>query len=230
MAIVALKVKPREEVGKTGANKTRRDGFIPAVLYGEGEEVRPVAVGSKEFGMVIHTTAGENVILDLKMEGAAGECRAIIKEIQYHPVRREILHVDFQHISMTKEITVRVPVETVGDSVGVKTHGGILELISRDVEVECLPGNIPDRIRVDVSELDVGDSIQVRDLKVENAEIVTDPEATVVTIVAPTVIEEVKPAAEVVEGEEEEGAAEEGEEGKEREEAKPAGDEGKAAK
>jgi large subunit ribosomal protein L25 len=228
MATVALNVKPREGIGKSGARKTRNAGLVPAVLYGEGDKVRPLAVDAKAFGLVIHTAAGGNVILDLKVEGAdEGECKAIIKEIQYHPVRRDILHVDFQHISMTKEITVRVPIEVKGEAVGVKTSGGILEIISREVEVECLPANIPDRIAVDVTALDVGDSLQIKDLTVENARIVSDPDTTVVTIVAPTVIEEAKPAVAVAEGEEAGAPAEEGEEKKEE---KPGAGESKAEK
>jgi large subunit ribosomal protein L25 len=226
MGIVSLKARPREHVGKSGARRARREGLVPAVLYGEGDEVRSLAVDSKDFYTVIHTTAGENVILDLKVEGSkAGDCKAIIKEIQYHPVRRDILHVDFQHISMTKEITVHVPIEVKGEAAGVKTRGGILEVIHRDVEVECLPADIPNAISVDVTELDVGDSLQVRDLVIENVKIVTDPTATVVTIVAPSVIEEAKPAAAE---EEEEKPAEEGEE--KEEEKKEAGTEEKAEK
>ncbi len=194
MATVELKAKLREGVGKGKARKLRAAGFIPGVVYGEGEESRAIAVSYKDFHPVLHTVARENVILDLKIEGAEDkEIKAIIREIQYHPVRRDILHVDFQHISMTKEITVNVPVEVVGEPVGVKTKGGILETILREVEVECLPANIPDRIVIDVSELDVGDSLQVSDLHVENARIISDPESTVVTVVAPTVVEE-KPA------------------------------------
>ncbi len=223
MATVELKAKARTETGKGVARQTRLEGSFPAVLYGEGEEPRPLSVDYKDFYPVIRTAAGENVILDLQIEGSKqGPCKAIIRDIQYHPVRREILHIDFQHISMTKEITIDVPVEVVGEAVGVKTGGGILEVILREVEVECLPVNIPDAIRVDVTALEVGDSIQVGDLTVENAKIVTDPESTVITIVAPTVVEEVKPAAE--EGEEEK-PAEEGEEEK-KEEAKDGAEKG----
>jgi len=211
MASVELKAKARTETGKGIARQTRREGFFPAVLYGEGEEPQALSVDNKDFYPVIRTAAGENVILDLKIEGAKNDsCKAIIRDIQYHPVRRDILHVDFQHISMTKMITVNVPVEIVGESVGVKVDGGILDFVLREVEVECLPVNIPDVIRVDVSELEIGNSIQVRDLAVEDARIAADPEATVITIGAPTVVEEVKPA--VAEGEE---AAEEGAEGAE---------------
>ena len=216
MATVELKAKVRKDSGKGHARKARGAGLVPAVLYGQGEDPLPLSVGYKDFYPVIHTRAGENVILDLKIDGAdRGECKAIIREIQYHPVRGEILHVDFQHISMTKEITVNVPLQIVGESVGVKTRGGVLEIIQREVEVECLPSSIPETIRVDVAELDVGDSLQVRDLVAEGVRITSDPEATVVTIVAPTVVEEVKP--EVAVAAEEEKAAEEAEEKKEEE-------------
>lgn len=226
MATVELKAMIRQGKGKGSARKARAAGMVPAVLYGEGEEPQALTVAYKDFQPVIHTGARGNVILDLKIEGAdRGECKAIIKEIQYHPVRREILHVDFQHISMLKEITVNVPVRTIGESVGVKTRGGILELILREVEVECLPASIPEKIEVDVSALDVGDSLQVRDLSVENARITSDPDSTVVTIVAPTVVEEPKVA--VAEEAEEEKAAEEAEAKKEEE---PEGADEKAEK
>ena len=223
MATVELKAKTREDTGKGSARKARAAGLVPAVLYGEGEAPQPLTIGYKDFYPVIHTTARENVILDLKIEGGQqGEVKAIIREIQYHPVRREILHVDFQHISMTKEIEINVPIEVIGESVGVKTSGGILELIMREVQVECLPANIPDRIEINVTELDVGDSLQVKDLHVENARITSDMDSTVVTIVAPSVIEEPKVAV-AAEGEEEK-PAEEGEEKKEEEgEAKAKG-------
>jgi len=230
MATVELKVEARDKTGTGGAKRIRRDGFFPAVLYGEGEEVRILSVDAKQFYSVIHTTARENVVLNLKIEGNdSGECIAIIKEIQYHPVRRDILHVDFQHISMTKEIVVWVPVEIKGEAVGVKTRGGILEVIHREIEVECLPANIPDAIALDVTELDVGDSLQVKDLRVEKAKILSEPDETVVTIVAPSVIEEPKPAeaVEAEEGEEEKPAEEGVEAGAEK---KPEEPEAKAEK
>jgi len=231
MATVGLKAKVRENVGKESAQKTRAAGLIPAVLYGEGEQPVPLAVNAKEFYPVMRTKARENVILDLAIEGAErGECKAIIREIQYHPVRRDILHVDFQHISMTKEITINVPVMVLGEPVGVKSHGGILEHLLREVEVQCLPASIPDRVTVDVSELDIGDSLQVKHLMVEGVKILTNPEMSVVTVVAPTVVEEVKvevPAeaaaaegAAPVEGAAEGEAKAEKKEGKEEDKAK----------
>ena len=242
MATVELKAKVREGVGKQSANRVRLAGFIPAVLYGEGEEPLPLAVNYKEFYPVLHTRARENVILDLAIEGAGhGDYKAIIREIQYHPVRRDILHVDFQHISMTKEIVVKVPIVVVGESVGVKSHGGILEHLLREIEIQCLPTAIPDQVTVDVSNLDIGDSLQVKHLMIEGLKLVTDPDSSVMTVVAPTVIEEVKveAAAEGAEAAPAEGEAEgeagekkeekegkegrEGKEGKEAREGKPRG-------
>jgi large subunit ribosomal protein L25 len=205
MATAELKARLRQERGKGFAKRTRRDGNLPGILYGEGNAPVALEVSFKDFYHVTHTRAGSNVILDLEIEGLdRGECKAIIREVQYHPVRRNVLHVDFQEISMTKKVHVSIPVEIVGESVGVKTKGGVLELLHREVEVRCLPADIPESIRIDVADLDIGDSLQVKDLTFEAGEIIDEPEMTVVTIVAPTVIEE-KPKVEeevAVEGEE----------------------------
>jgi large subunit ribosomal protein L25 len=192
MATVALKAVKREGVGKESAKKARAVGLIPAVLYGEGEEPLALAVDSKEFRPVMHTRARGNVIIDLAIEGSSrGDCKAIVREIQYHPVRRDIIHIDFQHISMTRQIVVKVPIVVLGEAVGVKSHGGILEHLLREVEVQCLPANIPEQVTLDVSDLDIGHSLQVKHLAAEGIKILTDSEASIVTVVAPTV-EEVK--------------------------------------
>lgn len=205
MATAELKARLRQEKGKGFAKRTRRDGNLPGILYGEGKAPVALEVSFKDFYHVTHTRAGSNVILDLEIEGLdRGECKAIIREVQYHPVRRNVLHVDFQEISMTKKVHVSIPVEIVGEAVGVKTKGGVLELLHREVEVRCLPADIPESIRIGVTDLDIGNSLQVKDLTFEAGEIIDEPETTVVTIVAPTVIEE-KPKVEeevAVEGEE----------------------------
>lgn len=196
MATVELKARLRQETGKGFAKRIRRDGNVPGILYGEGNAPVKIEIGFKDFYHVTHTRAGSNVILDLEIEGVdRGECKAIIREIQYHPVRRNVLHVDLQEISMTKKVHVSIPVEIVGESVGVKTKGGVLELLHREVEVRCLPADIPESMRIDVADLDIGDSLQVKDLTFEAGEITDEPETTVITIVAPTVIEE-KPKVE----------------------------------
>lgn len=163
----------------------------------------------RDFYHVTHTRAGSNVILDLKIDAAGrAECKAIVREIQYHPVRRDVLHVDFQEISMTKQVHVRVPVELIGEPLGVRTKGGVLELLHREVEVRCLPADIPESLPIEVTDLDVGDSLQVRDLSFEAGEIIDEMDATVITIVAPTVVEEAPKEEEVVAEEGEEGAGE----------------------
>ncbi|MGQ9602679.1 MAG: 50S ribosomal protein L25 [bacterium] len=215
MASVTLKARLREKSGKSETRRLRSVNMIPGVVYGHGEESEAIVIDLKHLYPVLHTAARENVIVDLEIEGSGNQAsKAIIREIQYHPVTGKILHIDFQHISMTEEITIRVPVDVIGEPIGVKTKGGILERILREVEVECLPANIPEKIVVDVSDLDVGQSLQVKNLRVENARIVSDPESTVVTVVAPAV--EVKPEVEAVAPEEvpagEEPKEEEGEE------------------
>jgi large subunit ribosomal protein L25 len=217
MATAELKAKLREETGKGVARRIRRDGNVPGVLYGEGHDPVVLEVNFKDFYHVTHTRAGSNVILDLKIEGAKrGECKAIIREIQYHPVRRDVLHIDFQEISMSKEVHVSIPVKVLGEAIGVRTKGGVLELLHREVEVRCLPADIPESLPIEVTDLDVGDSLQVRDLTFADGEIIDEPETTVITIVAPTVVEE-KPEAEEEEAAEGEEAAEEGKEGEKKE-------------
>jgi large subunit ribosomal protein L25 len=216
MATAELKAKLRQETGKGVVRRIRQGGDVPGVLYGEGHDTVVLQVDFKDFYHVTHTRAGANVILDLKIEGAKrGECKAIIREVQYHPVRRDVLHIDFQEISMTKPVHVNIPVKVLGEAIGVRTKGGVLEVLHREVEVRCLPADIPESLPIEITDLDVGDSIQVKDLTFEAGEIIDEPETTVVTIVAPTVIEE-KPKEEEVLAEGEEGA-EEAKEGEKKE-------------
>ena len=144
MAIVVLKGARREQVGKGISRRLREAGSIPAVYYGRGEEPVALSLHAKELDTLLHGSAGSNVIVDLKVEGdAAADRKALLREIQRHPVRGNILHVDLQHISLSERITVEVPVVLVGVPTGVKDGGGILEHLLREVEVECLPTDIP---------------------------------------------------------------------------------------
>jgi large subunit ribosomal protein L25 len=199
MAMHALKGARRSDVGKGVARKLRQAGSIPAVYYGRGEDPIPLTVGLKDLEDVIERAEGSNVIVDLKVDGdGAGDRKALIREIQRDPVGGTILHLDLQHISLTETITVEIPVVLVGTPTGVKDGGGILEHLLRDVEVECLPTDIPSRIEIDVSALNIGDSLHVSDLKAERLTIVTEAGRTIATVVPPTVLEEAKPAEEAV--------------------------------
>ncbi len=191
MAVIPLKAGKRESLGKGGARKTRAAGDIPAILYGHQETPIPLNVEAREFELAMRAHGGGNPIVNLAVAGS--EFTALIRDVQYDPLTHGILHLDFQHISLTETIEVRVAVHLKGLPLGVKDGGGILEQILREVEVKCLPTAIPPGIDVDVSALNIGDSVHLRDLTIPNVAILTDLDATVATVVPPTVMEE-KPA------------------------------------
>lgn len=195
----------REDAGKGASRRIRRQGMIPAILYGIGDLI-PVIVDPKKLTRILER--GENTIFQFNIEGEEkSERSVIVKELQCDPVRNDILHADLLHISMDKEIRVNVAISLVGQAKGVSVDGGILHLQKREVEIECLPNRIPEEISVDITELRVGGSIHVKDLQAaEGVRILDDPDEPVVsvTVIAP---EEEAVAAEVaVEAEGEEGA------------------------
>ncbi|MEK7330205.1 MAG: 50S ribosomal protein L25 [Candidatus Eisenbacteria bacterium] len=195
MALIPLSGTRRERLGKGGARKARAAGHIPAVLYGHGEEPVPVSIQAREFDLALRGHKGGNPIVNLAVGG--GEYTALIRDVQYDPVSHGILHLDFQHISLTETIEVKVAVHLTGLPLGVKDGGGILETILRELEVRCLPTAIPPSIEVDVSHLNIGDSVHVREVTVPDVTILSDGDETIATVVPPTVMEE-KPAEEVV--------------------------------
>ncbi len=194
MSVIPLIAARRGERGKGAARKTRAAGRIPAVLYGRGAEAIPVAIESRDFELAMRKHKGGNPIVGLTVEGS--EYTALIRDVQYDPVTRGIIHLDFQRISLTETVEVDVAVRLTGLAVGVKDAGGILEPILRDVKVRCLPTAIPSAIEVDVSALNIGDSIHVRDIVAPEVTILNDPDSTVATVVPPTVTVEEKPAEE----------------------------------
>jgi len=221
MAIVALQGKIRTGAGKGVARQTRMRGNIPGVIYGEGETSIPLEANRDDFQALIHTVSGENVIVDLKLEGDASDRKAIIREIQRDPLKGSILHFFLNDISPTEKVTVDVPIVVVGVPIGVKDSGGILEHILREVKVECLPTEIPAHLDVDVSALGIGQSVHVSEIVAGRVKILTEADRTVATVVPPTVLEEAKPVEEAVaepeliakEKKEEEETAEGGKEG-----------------
>lgn len=218
----------REATGKGAARTVRREGRIPGVLYGHGEESVPLTVDAAELQKLTHAISIENTIVDLSLEDGGGEYKVLIRELQRHPFREDLVHVDFFHVAMDEMIGVEVPIVIVGVPTGVKDRGGVLDHQLRELAVYCLPSNIPEKVELDVSALDIGDSIHVRDIALPEVEIETDPDRSVVAVLAPTVIEEpeeeeeeelLEPELIGREGEEgEEGEAEEGEGEPEREE------------
>jgi large subunit ribosomal protein L25 len=226
MATLSLKTERRSEVGKGVARRLRVAGQIPAVYYGRGEDPIALVVGLKELEDVIHTAEGSNVIVDLKVGGDTPDRKALIREIQRDPVVGNILHLDLQHISLTEQIVVEVPIVLLGTPTGVKDGGGILEHLLREVEVECLPTDIPSKLEIDVSALNIGDSLHVSDLKAERVTIKTDMDRAIAAVVPPTILEEAKPAEEAVVAEPELVKDKKDEEGEEEPEAGKGGKEG----
>lgn len=184
---VSLNVDVRTASGKKVAKRLRFRGQLPAVVY--GEDAAPVACSVDQRRLTDLLKAhGRNAIISL----SAGDTSqsTIIKDIQYHPVRDEILHVDFHRIDLTRKIVVEVPVHATGAAVGVRISEGILEQMLHDIEVECLPTEIPDHIEIDVSDLDIGDSLHVSDIVQDGDDfsIVTDADRTVFAVAAPTLV------------------------------------------
>lgn len=178
----------RDGIGKGPARTLRRDGRVPGILYGHGEESVAVSVDALELGRLVHSISVENTIVDLDLDGE--EYKVLIRELQRHPFRDDLLHVDFFHVAMDEKIYVEIPIVIVGVPTGVKNKGGVLDHQLRELEVYCLPGNIPEKIELDVTALDIGDSIHVGELDLPDVEIETDHDRSVVAVLAPTIIEE----------------------------------------
>jgi large subunit ribosomal protein L25 len=215
---VALVGERRSETGKGGARRTRRGDRIPAVIYGHGRTTQTLSVARADLDKVMHMLLGGSTIVDLTLDGET--VQALIREVQRHPIRKNVTHVDFYEIHAGERIRLEVPVQLVGSPDGVRNAGGVLEQFLREIEIEVLPGDIPDRVEVDVTELKIAGSLHVRDVTVPNAKILTDQDATVCTVVPPRLEEEVvaAPAEEAVEPEliRRPKGEEEGEEGAEK--------------
>lgn len=211
---VKLKATLRNEKGKGAAKRVRTQNQIPAIYYGRKIDAVPITVDARDFKAAMSTEAGSNVLINLEIEGESaegllkGKQTAIVKDIQRHPYRVDILHVDFHRVIMTEEIQAAVPVVLVGESAGVKL-GGVLQHQIREVNVKCLPNNIPEHFEIDVTDLEIGGSIHVSNLPpLEGVEILDDPEEILVSVIPPTKVEvpvaapeeeeEVAPAPELV--------------------------------
>jgi len=212
----------RTDAGKGVARKLREQGMLPAVVYGPDLEAIPLAINLRDLATLFRKSESDNILIDLTIEGKTSEpYKVLIREVQRGPIQSKMLHVDFQQISLTKKITVSVPIHLIGIPEGVKTMGGILEFTRRHIDVACLPTDMKDFIEIDVSEMVIGDSVHARDLDLPGLDLVTNESQVIVTVAAPTVAKVVETEAELEEGEEVEGAeaegAAEGEDGEQKE-------------
>jgi large subunit ribosomal protein L25 len=196
---VKLKAQMRTVLGRNAIKKIKKEGLVPGVVYGSQAEPMALQVEARDLTNVLAHASSEHVLVELEIaDGNQSTNRlALIQEVQHHPLRRELLHVDFHAVSTTEKITSEVPIEAVGDALGVRTFGGLLEYSLRTLEVECFPQDLPDIVRVDVSNLNIGESLHVRDIPLPTGvEPITDGDLTVVSVVASRVGEEVVETAE----------------------------------
>ena len=195
----ALPVEIREDTGKGVARKLRAAGRIPAVLYGHGKESIALSIDPKPLERLL-ATAGANALIDLEGAGPVAGRTVLVKDLQREPVRGAAMHADLYEIDRTEKIHVSIPVHITGTPAGVKLGGGLLDSVLRELEVECLPGKIPESVDVDVSALEIGESIHVSDVSLgQDVEMITHGELPIVSVIAPAAAEE-EPVAE--EGEE----------------------------
>jgi large subunit ribosomal protein L25 len=187
MKSVAMNAQPRSAVKRSAVKKLRSTGLIPAVIYGRLAPPQSLELNSREFGDAIAHHASENILVDLSVKGDQRPQRlALVQEIQHHPVSGHILHVDFHEVAADEKVTIQVPVESIGEAVGVKTGGGVLEHVMFRLKVRALPKDLPEVITVDVTSLEIGKAIHLGDIQPPaGCEILGHKELTVLAVAAP---------------------------------------------
>lgn len=172
---LVIAAEPRDTRGKNEARRLRAKGMAPAVVYGVGADPVAVAVSPKEVGKILHSSTGSNTIFNINFDGDSAPVKIV--DWQYDPIKNTLLHIDLQRIDMNKRMHVKVPVVTKGEPIGVKQQGGVYEVVAREVEVECLPGDIPDNFTVDIANLGLGQSVRAGDLPLAGSmKLITAPE------------------------------------------------------
>ena len=209
-----LVLQRRTLIGTRPMRRLRQEALIPGIVYGRAMEPLPVTVSRKALAKLLHTKAGEHALVTLRLEdGKPWEKPALIHELQHDPVDGHVIHVDFHAITLTEQIRVKIPVVLKGEPVGVKQDGGVLEQFLREVEVECLPTEIPEGVDVDVSAMTIGQTVHVRDLSApKNAKLLSDPAGAIASVQQPKVEKPEEEAAAVTEPEVIREKKEEGEE------------------
>ena len=193
-----LEATTRDSFGKNEARRTRRDGKVPAVIYGGsgegGHTAMPIAVEPKALLRILHSESGANTLISLKLAGG-GDTKVLVKQFQLDPLTHQVLHADFYRVAMDRVIQVTIPVIVKGEPKGVKQQGGVLELIRREIEIECLPADIPEHVEVDVSDLMLHQGLRVRDIATDARwKAVSDLDMMIVHVIAPKAEETAAPA------------------------------------
>jgi large subunit ribosomal protein L25 len=194
---ITLTAEPRETRGKNEARRLRVKGMVPAVVYGSPGGPVPVAVSPKEIGKILHSASAQNTIFNVEVTGKEN-VPVMLADWQNDPIRGTLLHVDLKRIDLTKRLKVRIPVHTFGEPKGVKIQGGLLEIINREVEIECIPDEIPEEFKMDVAELMIGQNLRASDVALSGSmKLLSPAEAVIAHVIAlRAVAEEAAPAAE----------------------------------
>src|SRR2546425_2325347 len=196
MKELMIEVKPREDLGKNASRRLRHEGLIPGIVYGAKKDPVPVVVDPKKILEIIHSESGVNTIFQLGLSDGEARRHVMIKDYQVDPVKGSLIHADFVRIQMDEVIEVEVPVQVMGEAAGVKLDGGILEHVTRQVRVSCLPIDIPEHITIDVTQLKIGDALRVSDLpKRDRYRMLTEADQTLVVVSPPAKEEIVAPVA-----------------------------------
>jgi large subunit ribosomal protein L25 len=198
MASAQLSATHRDGTGKGSARSLRAQGQVPAIIYGHGRDPQPLAIDTRELEKLLSKISAESTVIELSMDGKSA--RTLIREIQRHPFKRQILHVDFQELVAGEKVTVRIPIVLTGIPEGVRVDGGILDQVMRELEIEVDPSNMPNHVEVDVNPLRIGDSVHVRDIALpEGVELVGEADSTVCVVSAPRAVVETVAVTEEVE-------------------------------
>jgi large subunit ribosomal protein L25 len=199
MAVVSFSATARKLKGKGAARTLRREGQVPAVIYGHGREPLSLSLNARDLDKLLSHIQAESTVIEVSVGGSTA--KTLIREIQRHPIKRQILHVDFQALVAGEKVTVNIPIVLEGIPEGVKLEGGVLDQTLRELEIECDPSDIPDHAELDVTAMVIGDSLHVSDIKLPaNVKILDDPETSVAVLAAPRAVIEETPVAEAVEG------------------------------
>jgi len=202
MSEITIEVNQREETGKNANRRLRASGFIPAVVYGGGRDSVAIKVEKQVIHELLRQEGGEHAVFLLKLAGTDKSRHTMVRDIEIHPISRQIIHIDFQRVLMTEKVKVMVSIELLGTPDGVKNEGGVLDFISREVEIESLPGDLPPKLTLDVSHLNIGDHLEAKDLEIPEKVELMEEAGRVLVSVAHSRVSDVVEEAEA--GEEEE--------------------------
>ncbi len=205
MSEMTIKVEKREQIGKNANRQLRATGAVPAVVYGGDRESVPITIDRKKVIELLRRGGGENAVFKLELAGTKASRHAMIRDLQVDPISRRIIHIDFQRIDLKQKVRVQVAIQLQGEPHGVRNEGGVLDFITREVEIECLPNDIPQGLDIDVSELAIGDHVEAGAIQLPaDVDLIDEPERVIVAVSHSRVAAEIEELEAEAEGEAEE--------------------------